>query len=331
MSLKDTKLLFYLDYDARCSLADLSKKLNLSKQNINYKIKKLEEEGIIEKYVAVVDIHKLGFLTYRAYLRLGKVTDKDLRDIETYLAANENILWLVSISGTWDYEIVFVAKSYIEFDKQLSAIKEHLQEKLVKYNVSMSIVNLHYKKDYLIGNKRDFGNIAYYGYEPKEDDTDILDKNILLELSDNCRRSNQEIGKRIGVTHHTIKARIQLLEKRGIIQSYRSKIHIQKLGFKHMKAALYLYPHSEKEEKELAAFLSSFPNVTYVVKILGEWGLEIEAEVENEDKFSDILRIVRNKYPLLINDYYTFQVTRELKLNYFPNGRKLLESQKLKR
>ncbi|MBI4152629.1 Lrp/AsnC family transcriptional regulator [Candidatus Woesearchaeota archaeon] len=326
MGLKDTKLLFYLDYDARCSLADLSKKLNLSKQNINYKIKKLEEQGIIEKYVAVVDIHKLGFLTYRAYLRLGKVTNEDLRNIERYLTANQSVLWLVSISGTWDYELVFVAKNYIEFDRQLSTIKEHLQEKLVKYNLSMSIVNLHYKKDYLIDNKRDLKNIAYYGYEPKEDDTDILDKNILLELSENCRRSNQEIGKKLEISHHTVKARIQLLEKRGIIQSYRSKIHIQKLGYKHMKAALYLYPHTEKEEKELATFLSSFPNVTYVVKILGEWGLEIEAEVKNEDDFSNILRIVRNKYPLLINDYYTFQVTRELKLNYFPNGRKLLES-----
>ena len=72
------------------------------------------------------------------------------------------------------------------------------------------------------------------------------------------------------------------------------------------------------------AFISSFPNVTYVVKILGEWEIEIEAEVENETKFSEILRTVRNKYPELISDYYTFEVAREIKLNYFPNGEVLL-------
>ena len=92
-----------------------------------------------------------------------------------------------------------------------------------------------------------------------------------------------------------------------------------------MKAALYLYPHTQKNEKELMTFISSFSNVTYVVKILGEWEIEIEAEVENETKFSEILRIMRNKYPELINDYYTFEVTREIKLNYFPNGEVLLK------
>jgi Lrp/AsnC family transcriptional regulator, leucine-responsive regulatory protein len=326
MNLKDRKLLFYLDYDARASLTDLSKKLQLSKQNISYKIKKLEEAGIIEKYVSVIDIHKLGYLTYRAYIRLGKLKNQDIKKIEKYFVENPSILWFVSISGTWDYELVSVAKNYIEFAKQFNSIREYLKERLVKFDLSLSIVNLHYKKDYLINNKRKFGNIAYYGYEPKDEKIDLVDTKLLIELSKNCRRSNQEIGKILGVTHHTIKARIQRMEKLGVIQSHRSKIHIQKLGYKHMKAAFHLYPHSEKEEKELATYLSSFPNVTYVVKILGKWEIEIEAEVENEEYFSDILRAVRNKYPNLINDYYTFQVTREIKLNYFPIGELLLKT-----
>lgn len=92
-----------------------------------------------------------------------------------------------------------------------------------------------------------------------------------------------------------------------------------------MKAALHLYPHTEHVEKELVTFISSFQNVTYIIKILGEWEIEMEAEVETEHTFAEMLRSIRNKYPALINDYYAFEVTREIKLNYFPIGEKLLK------
>src|SRR3989344_6696301 len=203
MNVKDAKLLYLLDYDARASLAELSKKLKLSKQNINYSIKKLEKEGIIEQYIAVIDIHKLGFLTYRAYLRLGKVSDKGLQDITEYLKESPRVLWLVSIDGTWDFELVFVARNYIEFAKIIDSLKQYLKERLVKYNLSMSIVNLHYNKDYLINHSRDVTNIRYYGYEPEYNPIDETDRELLLELSQNCRRSNQELGKQLGISNHT--------------------------------------------------------------------------------------------------------------------------------
>ncbi|HLC51996.1 MAG TPA: Lrp/AsnC family transcriptional regulator [Candidatus Nanoarchaeia archaeon] len=324
MNLKDKKLLYYLDYGARSNLSFLSKKLQLSKQNIHYKIKKLEDQKLIESYITVFDIHKLGYLTYRAYIRLGKVTDKDTYEISQSLIGNKSILWLVSIEGTWDFEIVFVAKNYIEFANQFEEIKQSLGDKLVKFNLSMTIINLHYKKDYLINQDRKLTEIAYYGKAPQFKEIDRTDIGLIMELSKNCRRSNQEIGKLLGISHHTVKSRIERMEKEGIIQSHRTKINFQKMGYKYMKAALYLYPISKDKEKELMTFLSSFPEIVYIVKILGDWNLEIEAHVKNEEEFSKILRIIRNKYPELINDYYTFQVTKEIKLNYVPNAAEIL-------
>src|SRR3989344_1163374 len=221
MNLKDKKLLYYLDYGARSNLSFLSKKLQLSKQNIHYKIKKLEDQKIIENYITVFDIHKLGYLTYRAYIRLGKVTDKDIYEISQSLIGN----------------------------------------KLVKVNLSMTIINLHYKKDYLINQDRKLTEIAYYGKAPQFKEIDRTDIGLIMELSKNCRRSNQEIGKLLGISHHTVKSRIERMEKEGIIQSHRTKINFQKMGYKYMKAALYLYPISKDKEKELMTFLSSFPEI----------------------------------------------------------------------
>lgn len=326
MDIKKAKLLYYLDYNARSNLSDLSKKLQLSKQNIEYKIKKLNQEGIIEKYISVIDIHRLGYFTFRVYIRLGKVTEEDISDIINYLKNNPHILWLVTISGNWDFEIVFVAKNYIEFERLFNNVRQYLGERLIKYNISMSIVNLHYRKDYLIDNKRNnIDKIASYGHASTMRKIDETDIKILIELSENCRRSNLEVGKKLGISYHTVKSRIQKMEKEGIIQAHRTKIHIQKLGYKHMKAALYINPVSEEKEEQLINFISSFPNVTYIVKILGEWQIEIEVEVEDEKKLTEILKNIRNNYPELINDYFFFEVTREIKLNYFPNAELLLK------
>ena len=133
----DLKILYHLDYNARLSLTKLHKKVGISVQNLNYRIKRLKNEGIIEKYVSVIDVHRLGFLTYRAYFRLGKVTNKDLEEVTKHLQNNPTILWLVSITGNWDFEIVFVAKNYIEFEKLFGSVKQKLGDRLIKYNLSM--------------------------------------------------------------------------------------------------------------------------------------------------------------------------------------------------
>lgn len=325
MDLKQKKLLYHLDYSARENLSALNKKIGLSKQNIQYKINSLVDKGIIEKFLSVINIHQLGFFTFRTYLRLGKISSKETEDIIEKLEQNSNILWLVSLTGTWDLEVVFIARNQIEFAKIFGDLKEELGERLVKYNISSSIQNLHYKKEYLLEKRRNkTKSESHYGNEPKETTLDKIDIMILIELSEDCRRSNQEIGRKVGVSYHTIKDRIRQLEKKGIIQSYRTKINIQKLGYKHMKAALYLYPHSKKEEQDIVETLTRFSNVTYIIRVLGEWELEVEAEVREEEEFYKILKEVRNKFPNKINDYNILQVTKEIKLNYFPVGKLLL-------
>ena len=51
----DKKLLEMLQQDSKVSVNELSKKLNLTKSPIYDRIKRFENSGLIEKYVAVLD------------------------------------------------------------------------------------------------------------------------------------------------------------------------------------------------------------------------------------------------------------------------------------
>ncbi|MBD3253805.1 MAG: winged helix-turn-helix transcriptional regulator [Candidatus Lokiarchaeota archaeon] len=57
----DEKILNFLQDDCRTPLNDLAEKLGMPKSTIYYRIKRLEEEGIIEGYHANLNAQKLGY------------------------------------------------------------------------------------------------------------------------------------------------------------------------------------------------------------------------------------------------------------------------------
>jgi len=54
---------------------------------------------------------------------------------------------------------------------------------------------------------------------------------ILNLLLDNCRESDRQIGKNIGITGSAVKSRIQKMEKNGVIEKYTLKVEPPVLGY----------------------------------------------------------------------------------------------------
>ena len=321
----DYKILYNLDYNGRISLSELAQNVNLSKQNLNYRLKKLSQSKVLLGFMTMIDIHRLGYLTYRIYFRFKNVDSQKEEEIINYFKTNNHILWFVSTSGSWDLEAVFTARNGIHLNNLFKKIKEDFGQYFSKYNVSSSIFNYHFKRDYLLNKKREEFTPKYYGFEPKQEELDKMDVDILIQLSENCRQNNQEIAKKLSVTYHTIKNRIYALEKKKIIQSHRILINLQKVNRKFYKALISLNNPTKEDERKLYTFCSQFNFVVYLVEVLGQWQLEIETEVENQEEFTELLRKIRNEFPELILDYEILQVTKEHKLNYFPMEHEILE------
>ncbi|MEM0493397.1 MAG: winged helix-turn-helix transcriptional regulator, partial [Candidatus Thermoplasmatota archaeon] len=47
LDLKDRKILYELDLNARQSFGDIGKKVGLSKDSVAYRVKRMEDEGVI--------------------------------------------------------------------------------------------------------------------------------------------------------------------------------------------------------------------------------------------------------------------------------------------
>ena len=68
IDLKDRRILYELDYNSRESLTQIGKKVGLKKDVVSYRIKKLQEEGVIQCFYTVIDAYKLGYTLFRYYI-----------------------------------------------------------------------------------------------------------------------------------------------------------------------------------------------------------------------------------------------------------------------
>ena len=72
--------------------------------------------------------------------------------------------------------------------------------------------------------------MIYGGRSMYLDGLDGLDQKIVGLLIENARISYSDIGERIGISRVAVKARIQALEQKGIIEEYTTVINPQKIS-----------------------------------------------------------------------------------------------------
>jgi Lrp/AsnC family leucine-responsive transcriptional regulator len=115
----DKKLLLLLQQDSRQTTKQLSLKLNLSVTAVYERVKKLEREGIISQYVALVDRTKVnrGFVVF-CHLKLLQHTKEYLTKFEQEVVLLDEVLECYHVSGDYDYILkIYVAdmEAYREF------------------------------------------------------------------------------------------------------------------------------------------------------------------------------------------------------------------------
>jgi DNA-binding Lrp family transcriptional regulator len=106
----DLKILEELQKNARLSSADLAEKVALSTSPCWRRVKRLEEEGVIQSYQARLDPVKLGYqVTAFVHISLDKKDSKHLKEFERAVMAIPQILFCHRISGRYDYTLMALA------------------------------------------------------------------------------------------------------------------------------------------------------------------------------------------------------------------------------
>lgn len=106
----EEQILRHLQKDGRASTQELSEAVGLSASPCWRRVKKLEDEGYITRYAAIVDRKKLG-LAALAYVHVS-LTDHSEASIEkfySFIETSERVIECASITGEFDFVLKVAA------------------------------------------------------------------------------------------------------------------------------------------------------------------------------------------------------------------------------
>ena len=124
---------------------------------------------------------------------------------------------------------------------------------------------------------------------------DELDQKIIQLLVKNARMSYSDIGDNIGISRVAVKARIQALENKGIIEEYTTIINPQKIS-----GAVSCYFEIETKPdsfKEVTNILNKNDIVTQIYRVTGRDKLHVHAVASSNEEMEQFLHYVIDTLP----------------------------------
>ena len=317
LDLKDKKLLYALEYNARASELELAKKTMLSREVVRYRLNKLEREGIIRQYNTVVDTLRLGFLMFRTYYKLTGLSVEKEKELIDFL--KEHVNWVTKVEGKWNLTTMNFAKSIYDYEAFIKLLKQNFGEYIQDYWVSTMTKLHHYKRSYLIDKKQDDFDLLM-GLKENETikDIDELDIKIINTIVTDARMNSVDIAKKVGASAKLVRERIKRMLKEKIILGFTTFLDINKLGKHYFKVHFKLRNYSHETYRSLLQFALQHPNIAYSVEAIGGDDLELELQVDDNHQLYEIINNIKQNFPDMIQDYYFMEYTKEFKYDYLP-------------
>ena len=310
IDLKDRKILYQLDLGCRQSNTQIGKKVGLKRDVVAYRIKKMQDEGIIKNFWTAINTFALGYDVFRVYITFQYVSQSIKNEIIQHFMNYKNTWAVKSHKGEINLAVIIWTKNNHEFYQFWDKTLDKYEDYFAKAIVSVYIKAFCYKKSYLLWDENDKSNREMYSLTCGEEPTEIdeFDYNLLNELAVNARIPLIELAEKFDSSSQTISYRIKNLMESKVIQAFRVNLDLSKLGLQHFKVDIYLKEH--KKRKDILNYLKIKPFFEYLNVSVGWCDIEPEFVVKNLEELEQIFNRIGVKFPNAIKKL-NFWITEE--------------------
>jgi DNA-binding Lrp family transcriptional regulator len=143
----DLKILEVLQNNSRASFKKIAKKVGVSEATIYNRIKKMEQEGLIEKYTVKLHLESFENAWFTALIRVRLESGKYVPDVSELLRNMPYVHGLYDVTGDFDFVLITRFSNHKElfsFIRELSAIEHvahtnsHIVMKVFKEDFSIN-------------------------------------------------------------------------------------------------------------------------------------------------------------------------------------------------
>lgn len=316
LDLKDRKILYQLDLNSRKSFAEIAKKVRLSKEVVQYRVKRLQDDGYINYFTTVIDSNKLGYISFRCFVKCQNLNLEKEKEIIDFL--KPRVGWVVNVRGKWDFNIAVWKKNIQEFMSFWNDFYIKFSDIITDYTCNPLPTMWIYTKGWLLNNDTDSSECNIWGIDNGLADFDDIDRKILSLIVTSARMPSLEIAKLLKVTEGTIRQRLKKLEKEKIILRYSVFLDITKFDMHYFKLHFHVKNINEQIILKIREYAHLQPNIIFSNDAIGGHFLEFDLNVESTEKLYKIIDEFREKFPDVIKEYEFFEYIKEHKFEFLP-------------
>ena len=320
LTIKDRKILKELFDNGRVPFSVIAKRVGLSKEVVNYRVKKLIDKGILIRFNAVIDVNRLGWQIYFINIRLRNINDVIEKEIIKLMANHPNVAQVLKCMGTYDLILKVFVKDYVEVNNLMKKIEMKFKIHIDEYKINFVEQEVPIPLPFFYEPFK----IKEYHSIPKKNTTPVsilpTDLQILKALSNNARLPIVEIAKKINISGELARHHLKKLEKNNLILKYRPSAWSgsKSIGYSWYLIMLKLNEINKDTHKKLQFYIINNPNMTYYYKCIGQHDILFEIRLKTSDELNQVLMNIRS---ILKNDLKSHELSiilKEYKYTYFP-------------
>ncbi|MBU0756506.1 MAG: AsnC family transcriptional regulator [Nanoarchaeota archaeon] len=300
LDIKDNKILSVLDMNARASNTRIGRLIGLSRKSVEYRIKRMEDDGIIKGYFPKLDYLKLGFRVFRTFIRLVNLDSVIEGRIIDYCRNHTSFYWFHPYRGRYDFGFGVLTRTADEFLQFYEDFFERFGSIISARYVTEAAEIHFFQHSYLHGGQ--YALVSKPGIE--NECLDRIDSGIISELLKYARTNIAVIAEKIGLSGTAVAARLAKLERSGSLLCFRTQIDFFRLGYSYYKVFMTL-KNPKKDKDLLISYMGDEPNVIYATIPIGSYDIECEIVVETPLEFHKIMAEMRKKFDILNYDFLT--------------------------
>jgi DNA-binding Lrp family transcriptional regulator len=195
LDLFDKKILFELDINSRTTASKIAKKLQLPKETVNYRIKRLEKNGWINRLYTIFNASLFGYSYYRVLLKFDKITTSIETEIIDYITSDPTCANLRILEGQYDLVFLTIQKNPGELKAFLQCFFNTYGKYIQEKNVLMMMKTYKLNQKFLLEGKTVKKTFSHV--DTKDYTLDKIDLGIMKAISTNARIKLSEIGNKL--------------------------------------------------------------------------------------------------------------------------------------
>ncbi len=140
----DKKILEELSIDSRINIIDLAKKTKLTRDVINYRLKKLTKDKIIVNYRCFLNLENIGINLYKLILRTKNLNEENENTLKKFISSHKKITQMLKLIGSWDLEFEIETSGEDELYEILTEIRKKFSDIIRDFEILRIVKTVKY-------------------------------------------------------------------------------------------------------------------------------------------------------------------------------------------